>query len=111
MDEIRRRAQRARHAKQRLDCPCGRAMWGNGWKSHARRCPVWLETHGWPFTDAEEATLRAKLRDTLPRDARAAAYRQACIEEAQRRGLLDASGKATIQTGTPPIPGPADPQP
>ncbi len=96
MDEVRRRAMRARHAKQRHDCLCGRPMWGNGWKSHARRCAEWLEKHGWPFADADAAALRAKLRDTLPRDARTPAYQQACIEEAQRRGLLGLNGKATI---------------
>lgn len=69
-------------------------MWGNGWKSHARRCGRWLAEHGWPFADADAAALRAKLRglhDTS--EARLAAYRRECIAEARRRGLLDAQGR------------------
>lgn len=99
--ETLRKARASRHTVHTTACECGRTLHGNGWKSHARTCPQWLERYGWPFDSDTEAALRASLRASLnyPAEATAeqflAALRAECIAEARRRGLLDADGRAT----------------
>lgn len=49
MDPSTKRRMRSAHAKRATPCPCGREVYGNGWKSHARTCATWLAEHGWPL--------------------------------------------------------------
>jgi hypothetical protein len=94
-DEARRERAR-KHASRSEQCECGRTVYGNGGKvSHYRRCRVYLEKYGWPFNEAEQTVVRQAAREAtahLPTAVRAVAwlrvYREACIEEARRRGLI-----------------------
>jgi hypothetical protein len=95
MDEVRRLAMRRAHTKHRHDCPCGRTQRGNGWRSHARACPDFLERYGYAFSDADAAALRHRAREIADGDQDwMPIYTSLCIEAAQRLGLLDANGKA-----------------
>lgn len=46
-----RRISSMGHAKHAHNCPCGRTLRGNGWKTHARACEAWLTRYGWPLDD------------------------------------------------------------
>jgi hypothetical protein len=50
---------RTAHLNHRTECPCGRTLRGNGWRSHARSCRDWLATNGYPLADGEREGLRA----------------------------------------------------
>lgn len=68
MDEPTRLRMRRAHLNHSTDCPCGRKLWGNGWRSHARSCPDWLTTYGYPLAEADRQGLRADLSIEQVRD-------------------------------------------
>ena len=43
------RRMRTAHAARKRACACGRTLFGNGWKAHARVCPDYLAKSGWPL--------------------------------------------------------------
>ncbi|MBF9135262.1 hypothetical protein I0C86_41160 [Plantactinospora sp. S1510] len=107
--EAARRARAGAHARRhRHPCPCGRELWGNGWRSHARRCADYLEQHGWEWNGGDRTALFNSLYEMyetyseLDSDQRSAkvreAMRAASIQEAKDRGLLDADGRAVSRT-------------
>ena len=59
-DENTIHRMRTGHLNQTTECPCGKVLSGNGWKSHARVCPSWLALNGWPLDSGLKAAIWAE---------------------------------------------------
>lgn len=62
-DATRRRMRVTAHVNYSVACPCGRELWGNGKKSHLRKCEVNLAKNGWPLDAATTKAILAAYQD------------------------------------------------